>query len=643
MFYLVLLECKVKELIMRSKEKINFILGSFILVLTISVGYLGLSSTGNTYAVDTDCPTGYTKSYSYSTNLVCVSSSDVNKIYSTNELTCPDLTGDNGNNFKGTPIKLSSTSIGCRYAATLYTNSAGCKAKGGIYENTQSVLACSIGGSSCPSGYTLEKSNNKYRCYKYGCKTTNGDYNSNEGVCYYYVSTSGNSSSGGSSTSDCSASYLYYGCSGSYVKSLQKKLNQVHGCGLDVDGGYGSNTKNCVISFQKAFGLEADGVAGTATFNKLDALYSSIKVSLDNVGATSNGTSSIYQLYNKGYYLDSANSKKMSTSANKITIPSKSYNVIYDYNDGSNKKVTKKVYYKFEGYYNSKNVQYINSSGYLTSSASNKYFQRAGTLNTKWSGGSLTLDKAERSGYTFLGWSTTKTSTTASYKANQSLNVDKNITLYAVWSSNSSSDTTKKYTIKFDANGGTGTTKEVVCTVGSNCILTKNSFSREKFKFNGWNTKKDGTGVSYSDCAVVKDLISSNGGIVTLYAKWKQDGLDVNTYKVTFKYNDDVTKDKVIEVDENDTVSIEVPERKGYAFGGWYTDKDLTKEYVLTTKVTKDITLYAKWISVISNDKTDEEITTNSETGDVMMFIAWTIGIGALAYAVYYYKTRIEE
>ena len=57
-----------------------------------------------------------------------------------------------------------------------------------------------------------------------------------------------------------------------------------------------------------------------------------------------------------------------------------------------------------------------------------------------------------------------------------------------------------------------------------------------------------------------------------------------------------------------------------------------------------DITLYAKWTEDgYSSDKTDEEISNNSKTGDVMMFIVWTVGIGTLAYSVYYFKTRKEN
>ena len=35
---------------MKSKEKRNFVLGSLILVLTISIGYFGISSMEDTYA-----------------------------------------------------------------------------------------------------------------------------------------------------------------------------------------------------------------------------------------------------------------------------------------------------------------------------------------------------------------------------------------------------------------------------------------------------------------------------------------------------------------------------------------------------------------------------------------------------------------
>lgn len=63
--------------------------------------------------------------------------------------------------------------------------------------------------------------------------------------------------------------YLSTGSTGSGVRWLQEALNKANNAGLAVDGQFGSGTKQAVINFQKANGLEADGIAGPATINKL--------------------------------------------------------------------------------------------------------------------------------------------------------------------------------------------------------------------------------------------------------------------------------------------------------------------------------------------------------------------------------------
>ena len=40
------------------------------------------------------------------------------------------------------------------------------------------------------------------------------------------------------------------------------------------------------------------------------------------------------------------------------------------------------------------------------------------------------------------------------------------------------------------------------------------------------------------------------------------------------------------------------PTQDGYLFDGWYTDGEFTSEYDFDTKVTKNITLYAKWTEI---------------------------------------------
>ena len=57
-------------------------------------------------------------------------------------------------------------------------------------------------------------------------------------------------------------------CMGQDVYTLQSKLNR-HGAKLEVDGIFGQKTEDAVVQFQKANGLEADGIVGPLTWSKL--------------------------------------------------------------------------------------------------------------------------------------------------------------------------------------------------------------------------------------------------------------------------------------------------------------------------------------------------------------------------------------
>ena len=56
-----------------------------------------------------------------------------------------------------------------------------------------------------------------------------------------------------------------YGSRGNEVRNIQTKLKQLGHYKGSIDGIYGTNTKNAVISFQKSCGLKADGIAGPKT------------------------------------------------------------------------------------------------------------------------------------------------------------------------------------------------------------------------------------------------------------------------------------------------------------------------------------------------------------------------------------------
>lgn len=63
---------------------------------------------------------------------------------------------------------------------------------------------------------------------------------------------------------------LYYGCSGSRVKSLQRALKAAGCYKGSIDGVYGDLTYDAVKKYQYQKGLKADGIAGTKTLASLN-------------------------------------------------------------------------------------------------------------------------------------------------------------------------------------------------------------------------------------------------------------------------------------------------------------------------------------------------------------------------------------
>ena len=73
------------------------------------------------------------------------------------------------------------------------------------------------------------------------------------------------------------------------------------------------------------------------------------------------------------------------------------------------------------------------------------------------------------------------------------------------------------YTVTFDANGGEGSMEPQRFEVGVDTALNTNAFTRENYKFIGWNTAADGSGATYADAGAILELT----GDMTLYAQWQ--------------------------------------------------------------------------------------------------------------------------
>ncbi len=118
-----------------------------------------------------------------------------------------------------------------------------------------------------------------------------------------------------------------------------------------------------------------------------------------------------------------------------------------------------------------------------------------------------------KTGFTFAGWNTKSTpdESSKSYKDKEKIKLTEDLTLYAQWE-----EIAKVfYTVKFDANGGTGDMNKITAESGIEIAITENSFTKAGWTFSGWNTKSDGTGAPYND----KTKITLTADVI-LYAQW---------------------------------------------------------------------------------------------------------------------------
>ena len=148
----------------------------------------------------------------------------------------------------------------------------------------------------------------------------------------------------------------------------------------------------------------------------------------------------------------------------------------------------------------------------------------APTSQTKWKDQTLTLSstKPTKSGYTFIGWGTSTTDTTADYNAGGSYTSNASVTLYAIWS--------KTITLTYNANGGSGAPSSQSATVYNattsyNFTLSSGKPSKTGYTFLGWSTSSTATSSSYSAGG---SITLSNAS--TLYAVWSENKLTINYY-----------------------------------------------------------------------------------------------------------------
>ena len=193
----------------------------------------------------------------------------------------------------------------------------------------------------------------------------------------------------------------------------------------------------------------------------------------------------------------------------------------------------------------------------------------------------LSSIKPTRSGYKFLGWSTSRDSKTVVFSPGQSVFLIEDITLYAVWA--------KGYKVTYNANGGTVSKKSKLAYYGLE-YGTLTTPSRKGYKFLGWFTSKTDGSLIESDSKVTKKKDH------TLYAHWEK-----IKYKITYELNGGVqnTSNRSKYYVTTSTFKLYAPTKKGYKFAGWYKDSSFSKKVTYIYRgTTGNKTFYAKWTPI---------------------------------------------
>ena len=198
---------------------------------------------------------------------------------------------------------------------------------------------------------------------------------------------------------------------------------------------------------------------------------------------------------------------------------------------------------------------------------------------------SLSKNTFSRKGYLFCGWNTQSDGKGTPYKDNESIKNlssenEKTIILYAQW-------TPIKYTVKYDANGGTGEvpadtthTFNEKGTVYPENALAKNTFTRKGYKFSGWNASrvKDGkiewyydnwnwyeegknpksaSKYVWADEGDIHNASDVDGDILTMHAQWKANTLTINYHNDSGTTWRQYPDDSTIDVSNKDIVQSE--------------------------------------------------------------------------------------
>ncbi len=248
--------------------------------------------------------------------------------------------------------------------------------------------------------------------------------------------------------------------------------------------------------------------------------------------------------YDSGSYLDRDYTKTYSTSSYSITFTASRSGYSYYMSTSSSPSTSSYVdsytwYWTANADYHSKYIYVYqrytityNGNGYTGGTVPSTQYKAHGVNIT------LSSSKPTKTGYTFQGWGTSSTTSTASYASGATYSGNANLSLYAVWKANT-------YSVQYNRNesaysGSTSSFDTVSGTMSNSShtynvskALSSNAFTMTNWSFAGWATSSSGS-VVYSNGQSVSNLTTTNGGTVNLYAKWTPVTITVTVKLVTY-------------------------------------------------------------------------------------------------------------
>ncbi len=195
-----------------------------------------------------------------------------------------------------------------------------------------------------------------------------------------------------------------------------------------------------------------------------------------------------------------------------------------------------------------------------------------------------------RSGYfEFDGWNTNADGTGTSYKAGDTVVMNQNLDLYAVWKAG-----VPQYGVNYHDLGKTSGNAPSWGRYPAGTVITiagKGTLDKNGYAFGGWNSAEDGTGTDYKP----GDVHTLNSQL-ELYPKW------VTPVVITYDSNGGggiVTIGHKYAPGDTATIAADIPHTKpGYVKAGYNTKADGTgTSYAIgyTFKIQESLYLYTMW------------------------------------------------